>query len=65
MTTPASALMLEVMNAIPGVGNGPTMRASTPMEHIPAIIALSSMYPERRVSLPITILCRLFSFLKT
>jgi len=56
MTMPASALMLAVRKAIPGVGITPTMMALTPMEQIPETSAFSSMYPERRVSLPITIL---------
>jgi hypothetical protein len=42
------------MKAIPGDGSGPTRTTSTPIEQIPEVSALSSMYPERRVSLPIS-----------
>ena len=40
---------------MPGVGSGPDSITSTPIEQMPDAIACSSMYPERRVSLPITI----------
>ena len=43
MTTPASARMLRVRNAIAGVGSGPTSHTSTPIEQIPDAIAVSSM----------------------
>ena len=43
MTTPASARMLEVMKAMPGVGSGPTSRMSTPIEQMPEASAFSSM----------------------
>jgi len=43
ITTPASARMLVVMKAIPGVGRGPTRRTSTPMEQMPAARAFSIM----------------------
>ena len=43
ITTPASARIDEVMNAIPGVGSGPTSITSAPADTIPACIALSSM----------------------
>ena len=46
------------MYATPGVGKGPIKRTSTPMDSTPAAIAFSSMYPDKRVSLPITIRCR-------
>src|SRR6478736_4083199 len=46
------------MYATPGVGSGPITRTSTPSEVIPATSAFSSMYPERRVSFPSTILGR-------
>jgi len=55
MTMPASARMLWVRKAIPGVGMTPTMIASTPMEQIPETRAFSSIYPEMRVSLPMMI----------
>jgi hypothetical protein len=42
MTTPASARMEWVINAIPGVGMGPKSRTSTPMEQMPAVMAYSS-----------------------
>jgi len=54
MTTPASARRLLVRNAMAGVGIGPTSSTSTPMEQIPAVRALSIMYPDNRVSLPMT-----------
>ncbi len=56
MTTPASARILRVRNAIAGVGSGPTSHTSTPIEQIPDSIAVSSIYPDRRVSLPMRIL---------
>ena len=43
ITTPASARMLRVRNAIAGVGSGPTSQTSTPIEQIPDSIAVSSM----------------------
>src|SRR5215469_437086 len=58
ITTPASARMLRVRKAIPGVGSGPTSQTSTPIEQIPDSMAVSSMYPESRVSLPMRILRR-------
>src|SRR5450432_628230 len=54
MTTPASARIDDVMNAMPGVGSGPTSMTSAPAVTIPACSALSSMYPDSRVSLPMT-----------
>ena len=57
ITTPASALRLRVRNAIPGVGTGPTSSTSMPMEQSPEVSALSIMYPESLVSLPITMRC--------
>src|SRR6185312_13256980 len=58
MTAPASARIEVVMFAMPGVGSGPTSSTSTPIEVMPAARACSSMYPESRVSLPITTRCR-------
>jgi hypothetical protein len=46
----------RVRNAMPGVGIGPTSSTSTPIEHSPDASAVSIMYPEMRVSLPMTIL---------
>ena len=43
MTMPASARMLLVRKAIPGVGMTPTMSALTPIEQIPETRAFSSM----------------------
>jgi len=43
MTTPASARIDQVMNAMPGVGSGPTSSTSAPADTIPACSALSSM----------------------
>ena len=43
-----------VRKAIPGVGTGPINSTSMPMEQSPEVRALSIMYPERRVSLPMT-----------
>ena len=43
MTTPASARIDWVMKAIPGVGSGPQRSTSTPMEQMPAAMAVSSM----------------------
>ena len=43
------------MNEIPGVGRGPTSMTSPPMEQIPEAMAVSRMYPDNRVSFPITI----------
>jgi len=43
ITTPASARMLAVMKAMPGVGRGPTKRMSMPMEQMPDARAFSSM----------------------
>ncbi len=40
---PASARMLRVMKAMPGVGMGPTRNTSTPMEQMPAVRAFSIM----------------------
>ena len=40
---PASARMLHVMNAMPGVGSGPTSSTSTPIEQIPEVMAFSIM----------------------
>ncbi len=42
---------------MPGVGTGPTSSTSMPMEQRPAVSALSIMYPESLVSLPITMRC--------
>src|SRR6516225_387626 len=50
--------MLRVRKAIPGVGSGPTSQTSTPIEQMPDSNAVSSMYPDRRVSLPMRILRR-------
>jgi hypothetical protein len=61
---PASALILLVRKAIPGVGITPTRIAFTPMEQIPETSAFSSMYPEMRVSLPMRILGTCPFFLK-
>ena len=43
MTTPASALISLVRNAMPGVGRGPVRSALHPAEHIPAANANSSI----------------------
>ena len=43
ITTPASARIDQVMNAMPGVGSGPTSITSAPAETMPACSALSSM----------------------
>ena len=43
MTTPASARMLCVMNAMPGVGSTPVRQATPPIDVTPASKALSSM----------------------
>jgi hypothetical protein len=43
ITIPASALMLRVRKAMPGVLSGPTCSTSTPMEQMPAVRADSSM----------------------
>src|SRR5436190_1190372 len=58
ITMPASARRLRVTYATPGVGSGPMNRTSTPMDRMPDEMAFSSMYPDKRVSLPSTILCR-------
>src|SRR5579875_418145 len=52
ITTPASARIVRVRYAMPGVGRGPTNSTSAPTEQIPEASAVSSIYPERRVSLP-------------
>src|ERR1700722_7610271 len=54
MTMPASARMLTVRCAMAGVGIGPQSITRPPIAHTPLAIACSSMYPERRVSLPRT-----------
>jgi hypothetical protein len=41
--TPASARMLRVRKAMPGVGIGPQTSTSTPIEQMPEVKALSSM----------------------
>ena len=43
MTTPASARRLLVINAIAGVGMGPTKSTSTPIEQMPDVSADSSI----------------------
>ena len=43
ITTPASARIEWVRNAIPGVGIGPTSRTSPPIAQIPADSAVSNM----------------------
>ena len=58
MTTPRSARMLRVKKDMAGVGRGPVMMTCMPAAHSPDVRADSSMYPERRVSLPMTTLCR-------
>ncbi len=54
MTMPASARMLLVSCATAGVGIGPHKMTRPPMLQMPAAIACSIMYPERRVSLPMS-----------
>src|SRR5256885_14061332 len=53
--TPASARRLLAKNATAGVGMGPTSKTSTPIEQRPDVSADSIMYPESRVSFPMTI----------
>ena len=43
ITTPASARIDSVRNAMPGVGSGPHSITSTPIEQMPEAIACSSM----------------------
>ena len=50
---PASARMLVVRWATAGVGTGPQSRTRPPIDVTPEAIAVSIMYPLRRVSLPI------------
>ena len=52
--TPRSARIERVSIATAGVGIGPSWSTSMPTEVKPAISAVSIMYPESRVSLPIT-----------
>ena len=52
--TPTSARSERVSFAIPGVGMGPIRMTSMPMATNPALMACSSIYPDRRVSLPMT-----------
>ena len=56
MTVP-SAQRLRMMYNTPGVSSGPTTSAWTPIEHNPAVSALSNIWPDRRVSLPIRVVC--------
>jgi len=53
----ASAFMSWVRKATAGVGSTPTVRASTPMEQIPATRASSIMGPESLVSRPMRMRC--------
>jgi len=55
--TPISARKDRVNMATAGVGIGPTIITSMPMEIKPDVRAGSIIYPERRVSLPITTRC--------
>ena len=50
--TPAAAPVRTVIVATAGVGTIPTETASRPTEVMPAMIADSSIVPERRVSRP-------------
>ena len=50
MTTPASALILLVMKAMPGVGSGPTRSTSTPIEQIPEARGYAGPYKGRVVN---------------
>jgi hypothetical protein len=43
ITTPASQRIDDVMNAMPGVGNGPVSQTSAPIDTIPAASADSNM----------------------
>ena len=52
--TPRSALSERVSIATAGVGIGPNKKTSQPTAVKPDINADSIMYPESRVSLPIT-----------
>ena len=52
--TPRSARIERVSMATAGVGTGPSKSTSMPTEVKPATSAYSIMYPESRVSLPMT-----------
>jgi hypothetical protein len=56
---PAERRSARVRNATAGVGIGPTSSVSTPAAERPDSSADSSMYPEMRVSLPISTAGRL------
>ena len=55
--TPRSARIERVRNPTAGVGTGPSKSTFIPVLVKPAVKALSNIYPERRVSLPITTRC--------
>ncbi len=57
--TPADSRSARVRKATAGVGIGPTRKVSTPAAERPDSSADSSMYPEMRVSLPISTAGRL------
>ena len=59
---PQSAPMERTRWATAGVGSGPISRTSMPMLSMPLVSAVSSMYPETRVSLPITAFAMPFLF---
>ena len=54
---PKSARIDFVIIATPGVGIGPNKKTSIPIDKRPDVIACSIIYPDKRVSLPITTLC--------
>ena len=58
MTTPKSARSDGISIATAGVGIGPARTTSMPMAVKPAVMADSIMYPDRRVSLPMTTVWR-------
>ncbi len=55
--TPRSARIDRVIRPTAGVGTGPRSSTFIPVDVRPAVSALSNMYPDRRVSLPITTRC--------
>src|SRR6187549_368535 len=54
MTMPKLHSNLRVRNAMPGVGSGPINMTLTPAATNPASSAASNMYPDRRLSLPMS-----------
>ena len=54
MTTPASTGIDEVMKVPPGVGRGPVIMTSMPIDEMPAQMACSTILPDSRMYLPST-----------